>query len=543
MLASVLFYSILFFTLVVLPALVILLFLIFVDQERRLWRRFGPVIRPDAASVLARPFIRKLRERYPRTVTFIARRFVPRDPWGLPATVAAIAIFAGVWFFVGIVQDLVGKDLLVTLDVRLHNSVPLFRSTGMTWFMLAVTEAGSPIFLWLGCIGGALIALSRGNRRLAVTLILAIAGSNLISVILKAAFGYARPGNAIIAAHEASFPSGHMLSGAVVYGLLASLILRLDIHRARSAFAVAFLVLFIAVIGVSRIYLGVHWPSDVLGSLALALICLAPLLFFLHYEREIPRIDRFTPPLSGGALRAFGLGAIIIAVAAGGFLMRKTKMVEVGPPPPAHPVPGERLLIGLPADIPRRAEGLVGEKMEPVSIVLLGSADEAIATFTRAGWTEADLPTPIRVMKESLAAITNQPDPSGPATPAYLADRPQTLTFEKPDPSYPGIRHRHHTRVWQTRYCAEPGCRPLWVATASFDVGIELSSTLHLPTHRIDPDIDKERALIASDLSRAGATDRGMIVVVPPLKGTNAAGDAFSTDGRAAVLALPFRTR
>ena len=81
-----------------------------------------------------------------------------------------------------------------------------------------------------------------------------------------------------------------------------------------------------------------------------------------------------------------------------------------------------------------------------------------------------------------------------------------------------------------------PDCRPVWVATASFDVGIELSSPLHLPTHRIDPHIDAERALIVSDLLRAGATELGMIVVVPPLRGTNAAGDPFTTDGRAVIL-------
>jgi hypothetical protein len=79
----------------------------------------------------------------------------------------------------------------------------------------------------------------------------------------------------------------------------------------------------------------------------------------------------------------------------------------------------------------------------------------------------------------------------------------------------------------------------VWVATASFDIGIELSPRLHLPTHRIDPNIDAERALIVSDLTSAGAKELGMLRVVPPLQGTNAGGDAFMTDGRAAVLAVP----
>ncbi|NMM36927.1 MAG: hypothetical protein HHJ09_05335 [Glaciimonas sp.] len=150
-----------------------------------------------------------------------------------------------------------------------------------------------------------------------------------------------------------------------------------------------------------------------------------------------------------------------------------------------------------------------------------------------------DLPTPLRVVQEGIAALRNQPDPAGPATPAFFADRPQNLTFEKADTGSPSIRRRHHTRLWQTAYCLVPNCRPVWVATASFDVGIELSQRLHLPTHRIDPAIDNERALIVTDLLRVGATQEGSVMVSRPLYGMNAAGDPFSTDGRAVVLVFP----
>jgi hypothetical protein len=188
--------------------------------------------------------------------------------------------------------------------------------------------------------------------------------------------------------------------------------------------------------------------------------------------------------------------------------------------------------------MPVRSEDLIGAEMEPVSLVFAASREDLRATFERAGWTLADLPTPVRVVREAIAIATDGLDPSGPATPAYFADRPQTLTFEKPDAATPGIRHRHHTRVWQTTYCLQAGCMPLWVATASFDAGIEVSHRLHLPTHRIDPEIDLERDLIASDLGAAGARRLGTLKILEPLSGTNAAGDAFRTDGRAVVLQL-----
>ena len=539
MLAAVLFYSFLFLALVVLPALLILTFLLFIDHERRFWKRVSPKVGPAAKRFWARPGVQRIRERYPRTLSFLGRRLDPHDPWGLTATTATVVVLLGLWFFAGLVREMVGKDPLALLDVRLHNSVPLFRSPGMTWFMLALTETGSPAVLWVVCIGSALIALSRGNRRLAAALILAIAGTGLLSTLLKALFRHARPTDALIAAHESSFPSGHMLSGAVVYGLFASLVLRTSLRKGTRAMVTALILLLVVGIGLSRLYLGVHWPSDLLGSLALALVCLTLLLFFLHYEGTLPYLDEMTIPLSASALRIAGVILLIASAATGAYLARRTKMVMIGPPHAGQPVATTALLAALPADIPRRSEGLIGEAMEPVSLVLIGSKEQVVSSFQRGGWTLADLPTPIHVVREALAALSNQPDANGPATPAYIADRPQTLTFEKPDPAAPGIRRRHHTRVWQTAYCAGNPCQTVWVATASFDVGMELSKKLHLPTHRIDPDIDAERALIVTDLGAAGMRQLGLVTVVPPLHGTNAAGDAFSTDGRAALLVAP----
>src|SRR3989442_3223547 len=85
-------------------------YLLFIDQERRLWQRISPAVTPSAKRLWDRPAVRRLRERHPRTLAFVARRFDPHDPWGLPATIAAAVILLGMWFFIGLIQDLVGKD-------------------------------------------------------------------------------------------------------------------------------------------------------------------------------------------------------------------------------------------------------------------------------------------------------------------------------------------------------------------------------------------------------------------------------------------------
>ena len=160
MLSAVIFYTFLFLALVVVPAGLILVVLLFLEHERRLWQRVTPVIRPIGVLVAQQPVILDLRKRFPRIERFLERRLDPHDPWGLAATVAGIGILLGLWLFLGVLQDIVAKDPLVILNIRLHNTVPLFRSAGMTWFMLALTQLGSGIVLSLVCLSMALLALA-----------------------------------------------------------------------------------------------------------------------------------------------------------------------------------------------------------------------------------------------------------------------------------------------------------------------------------------------------------------------------------------------
>ena len=541
MLAAFIFYASLFIALVVVPAGLILVALLFLEHERRLWQRVTGALGPVGRILVRVPFVAGFETRFPRTARCLARRLDPRDPWGLPATLAAVAIFLGLWFFLGVLQDIVAKDPLVILDIRLHNSVPLFRNAGMTRFMLVCTELGGAAALSLLCLGIALLALARGRQRLAATFILAPVGTSLLSVSLKAAIGNARPLDAIIAANEASFPSGHLLSATVVYGLLAALLLASRARFWLRALGVTLLLLLIVGVGLSRLYLGVHWPSDLLASLALALIILAASIFFLYYAHPVPWVDRFALPLSPRTLGIAGTSAVVMTLATAAVLASQTKMILVEPRLGSQILDIRELQSSLPEGMPRWTEDLVGSRMEPISLVFVGSERDVVEVFARAGWARADLPTPVRVLEEGIAALRSLPDPTGPATPAYFMDWPQSFTFEKPDAGSPNIRRRHHTRVWQTLYCVSPDCRRLWVGSASFDVGLELSKRLYLPTHRIDPEIDNERTLIVADLTEAGAARAGMVTAVPPLRGRNAAGDTFRTDGQAVVVVLPQR--
>jgi hypothetical protein len=337
--------------------------------------------------------------------------------------------------------------------------------------------------------------------------------------------------------HGFSFPSGHTLVATAVYGFLVYLVLRDEPRRPWHVAAALPLGLLIGLVPLSRIYLGVHWPYDTVASLALALAWLAVLVTLYKlppFERWLPEPQPAKPWLRGALA---GLAAAAVAYAAV-FATRPPHRKAERPARPPAPVALAGLARAFPGGLAKTSQDLVGGAMEPVGFVFLGTGRQLADDFARAGWSLADPPSVRGLARELAAVVADRPDPHGPATPAYYQEEPQDLTFEKPGDPSASIRHRHHIRIWATGLCADPGCVPVWAATASYDAGVKLVAKPYLVTHRIDARIDAERDLIAGDLARAGARELAIVTVTGPTRGTNAGGDRFVTDGRARVLAL-----
>ncbi len=131
--------------------------------------------------------------------------------------------------------------------------------------VLGLTHVGDTLTLIILCLTTIGWLLSRKQRSAALYFLVMAGGSFLLSAILKAAFGRARPDIAehIVHASSASFPSGHALRSAAVF-LSLMLLARLYFDGLRNrAFTACIFLLFMG-IGLSRIYLGVHWPSDII---------------------------------------------------------------------------------------------------------------------------------------------------------------------------------------------------------------------------------------------------------------------------------------
>lgn len=327
-----------------------------------------------------------------------------------------------------------------------------------------------------------------------------------------------------------SFPSGHVMNATVVYGLAAYLFFR----AARSALVRVLIVLIgvavVALVGISRVYFGVHYPTDVAGSALLGGAILAVLIIGVEITQRYRLLAWWTVTPADRASLAIAVAATAIFAA-----------ILSGPLTPVHVARGTTAVQSLPTidstsvgRFPHYSETLTGTRMEPTSLIFIGSQAQLEETFRRAGWYRADPPTVGNSLHEFLTAARNEQYLTAPVTPSYLDAKPQDLAFEKPTTANT-LQQRHHTRIWRLPY--DVNGQPVWVATASLDKGIGIGSAVPLPTHRIDPNVDQERSYILGSL---GVDHARFVRVVGPQLGHNASGDAFFTDGRAAVVPLSF---
>lgn len=211
-----------------------------------------------------------------------------------------LLIVGGIWLFVELADEVVEGstariDQTILLSLRTPGDVndPL----GPPWLEetmrdLTALGGGGVLILLTGSI--IIYLVLQHKERTALLIVLAVVGGLVLSQLLKSGFGRPRPDlvphGSIV--YTASFPSGHSMLAAATYLTLGALVARLQTLRRLKLFSLMLAVLITLLVGVSRVYLGVHWPTDVLAGWTAGAVWAVLCWFVMWWLQQRGQVER-----------------------------------------------------------------------------------------------------------------------------------------------------------------------------------------------------------------------------------------------------------
>lgn len=192
----------------------------------------------------------------------------------LVTLVLVFVVAAGVWGFMELADEVIEGET-VTLDqallLALRDPADPSDPLGPRWleeFARDLTALGSIGVLTLLTLAVARFLWLQRKTHAAVLVLVAVGGGALLSTVLKLGFSRPRPDLVphAMQVYTYSFPSGHAMLAAVTYLTLGALLARVQPQPGVKAYLLLLAVLLTVLVGISRVYLGVHWPTDVLAG-------------------------------------------------------------------------------------------------------------------------------------------------------------------------------------------------------------------------------------------------------------------------------------
>jgi undecaprenyl-diphosphatase len=261
---------------------------------------------PSRAALLAERLM-AWSNRHPGMKRITGGMLDPAQPEFRALLIMGVLLIGSAWLFLGIIEDVVTGDPLVRADQGLYHLMQGLRTPWGDRAMVFVTEMGDGVMIAL--IAAATLAWLIWHKawRTAGYWLAAIGFGQFATYMIKLILQRHRPVADLYDGLSAyAFPSGHATMGTVTYGFLAVLIAG-QIPRPHRWIAYAVATLLVCAIAFSRLYLGAHWLSDVIGgmSLGLAWVCLLAIAYHRHPAsmssvRGLPAFVLFTLVLAGG---------------------------------------------------------------------------------------------------------------------------------------------------------------------------------------------------------------------------------------------------
>jgi undecaprenyl-diphosphatase len=313
---------------------------------------------------------------------------------------------------------------------------------------VAVTELGdSFVNIFLTC-SVLLVLLAKRCRRAAGFWALTAIGAALGVQLLKWGLHLPRPVSIYHGASAYGFPSGHATMGVVLYGFLAILLAR-ELSGAWRWGLFSSVVLIAFMIGLSRLYLGAHWLSDVLGGyfIGTSWSAVMGISYLKGAEKPVPR-------------RWLGLTVVLVLAAAGGWHVsqrHEKDLVFYAPRRSVKTVSTESWRTGAWRSLPARRIDLEGEPEQPLTVQWAGSPDVLARFLSAKGWQ----PPPTLTLQRFFAIFaSNTPVEVLPVLPELHDGRTERLLLVRMDRG-----RRLLLRLWPAGVTIDGTVTPLFVGT------------------------------------------------------------------------------
>lgn len=477
--------------------------------------------------------------RHPILVRFVKNRLTSDEKFGLFLTIGSLCSACFIYFFFVIVKGLFSRDALIEVDITIINLVQLIRSQYIESWLWYVVILGSRSVVFGGVILLTIFFAFAKARRSLIVLMTTVGVSSLGALVLRTLFEKARPALATPIVQDTISLAGinQALIAFSCYGMVAYFFFR-KTHSLIARAGIGIATLFFSIsLALGSIYFELQWPSDILASLAscaaLVTIMITVLEIYQKFNSRAPRTLAQSKLIT--TLRTLFL---IFWVAFTLFLFINIKApITQGAPEHITTVTRQDIPGVLFDSLPRQTETLFGTPTEPINVMLIGKEDQLLLLLSKAGWERLDPLSVSSLWNVLITILQRTPDHRTPSTPTFWNTRIDTFSFQKLT-AIPSIRQRHHLHIWKTSLITENG-DSIWLATTHFDKGIKFTSRIIVPTHEIDPAIDKERDGIKNDLAKTGLIQRfDSFQIVEPSLGKNTVGDTFFTDGKAYIFFL-----
>lgn len=207
-----------------------------------------------------------------------------RSQLSILLTIPVVGLFLAalaIWVFAQIADEVVEQETY-NIDTLILQTIRLWHTPLLDQIMVSITFVGQPSVLVVISLGLGILLLIQRRRFEATTLVIAALGAAGLNYWLKQMFARDRPAlwDRVVDVRYYSFPSGHAMVSIVMYGLIGYL-LATRFHRWR-VLIFSLTTLLVVAIGVSRLYLGVHWPTDVAAGYAAGLVWLIACILSLE---------------------------------------------------------------------------------------------------------------------------------------------------------------------------------------------------------------------------------------------------------------------